>query len=400
MRSPFIQHRSARRRRERGYVLLTLLLTVSLMTIAALAVLPDMIFELKRDNENEMIHRGVQYTRAIRAYYRKFGRYPTRLEDLDNTNNLKYLRKHYKDPLTGKDFKLLHFGDPGLTLGGSIGGGVIPGATAVGAMNGNGANGSAFGSSNGSSFGGSSGSSFGGGGSSFGSNGSSFGGSGFGSSGAGSSGVNSNGVFSPSSSFGGGSNSGFGGSSSSFGSNSNSQPNSGQPGSSGTPAGTDASQPGTQVAEGGPQTADAGSSGQPPIGGGPIVGVASISKKTTIREFNKKKKYNEWQFIYDPMADRGGLIKTPYQPPLQGMAGSLQPGQNGQPGTAGANGSPFGNPGSNAAGQSPFGQSSSFGSGFGSGQSGSGQSSFGQPSSGFGNNPGGSNPAPSNPQQQ
>jgi type II secretory pathway pseudopilin PulG len=389
MRSPFIEHRSARRRREQGYVLLTLLLTVSLMTIAALAVLPDMIFELKRDNENEMIHRGVQYTRAVRAYYRKFGRYPTRLEDLDNTNNLKYLRKHYKDPLTGKDFKLLHFGDPGLSLGGSIGGGVIPGATAAGAMNGNSANGSAFGGSSGSGFGGSS---LGG------SSGSSFGGSSFGSSGAGSNGVNSNGVFSQSSSFGGGSNSSFGGSS--FGSNSSSQPNSGQPGSSGTPTGTDASQPGTQVAEGSSQNADASASGQPPIGGGPIVGVASISKKTTIREFNKKKKYNEWQFIYDPMADRGGLIKTPYQPPLQGMAGSLQPGQNGQTGTPGANGSPFGNPGSNAAGQSPFGQSSSFGSGFGSGQSGSGQSSFGQPSSGFGNGSGGSNPAPSNPQQQ
>ncbi len=367
-------------RREQGYVLLTLLLVVSLMTIAALAVLPDMIFELKRDNENEMIHRGVQYSRAIRAYYRKFGRYPTRLEDLDNTNNLRYLRKHYKDPLTGKDFKLLHFGDPGLTLGGSFGGGVIPGATPAGAMNGNAANGSAFGSSGGSSFGGSS--SFGGG--------SSFGGSSFGSSGSGSSGVNSNGVFSQSSSFGGGSSSGFGGGSSSFGSNSSSQATAGQPGTQGAAAGTDTSQSGTEVTATSAKDADASSSGQQPVASGPIVGVASISKKTTIREFNKKKKYNEWQFIYDPTADRGGLIKTPYQPPLQGMAGSLQPGQNGQPGTPGANGSPFGNPGSNAAGQSPFGQSSSFGSG---------QSSFGQPSSGFGNNSGGSTPPPSNPQQ-
>ena len=82
-----------------------------------------------------MIHRGVQYSRAIRAYYKKFGRYPTKLEDLDNTNNLRYLRKHYKDPLNkNQDFKLLHYGEPGVTLGGgfSIGGGSIPGATAAG----------------------------------------------------------------------------------------------------------------------------------------------------------------------------------------------------------------------------------------------------------------------------
>jgi hypothetical protein len=42
--------------------------------------------------------------------------------------------------------------------------------------------------------------------------------------------------------------------------------------------------------------------------------VASLSKNETIREFNHKKKYDEWQFVYDPATDRGGLITTPYQP--------------------------------------------------------------------------------------
>lgn len=66
-----------------------------------------------------------------------------------------------------------------------------------------------------------------------------------------------------------------------------------------------------------------------------MVGVASISKKKTIREFNKKNHYNQWQFIYDPSMDRGGLLTTPAQPPLQVTA----PNVNGQPGTAnGANG--------------------------------------------------------------
>ena len=53
------------------------------------------------------------------------------------------------------------------------------------------------------------------------------------------------------------------------------------------------------------------------FGGGPIVGVASTSKAKTIREFNHKNHYNDWQFIYDPTMDRGGPITTPAQPALQ-----------------------------------------------------------------------------------
>src|ERR1700735_664635 len=124
--------RRLHRRREDGYILLTLLLIVALMSIVALTVAVPIKFDLQRDREQEMIHRGVQYSRAIRTYYKKFGRYPTRLEDLDNTNNLRYLRKHYKDPLTGQDFKLLHYGEPGVTVGGAIGGGSIPGANPIG----------------------------------------------------------------------------------------------------------------------------------------------------------------------------------------------------------------------------------------------------------------------------
>jgi len=308
-----------RRRREEGYVLLYLLLMVALMGIFALTVMVPIKFELQRDREQEMIHRGVQYSRAIRNYYKKFGRYPTRLEDLDNTNNLRYLRKHYKDPVTGKDFKLLHYGDPGVTLTGSIGSTPIAGANTVGQLNASGSGNSAFGGSSSafsqsSAFGGGSNSAFGG------NSGSSFGG-------------NSN------SAFGAGSNSGFG-------SNSNSQTTSPQQGTN-TAAGSDSSQ--TVTPTPGTASGDASSSTQQVFGGGPIVGVASNSKDTTIREFNKKRKYNEWQFVYDPTTDRGGLLMTPNQPPLQL---SQQP-LNGQPGN--------GQPGSSNPGGSPFGQPSSFG---------------------------------------
>jgi hypothetical protein len=335
------------------------------MAILMIGVIIPMKFEMQRDQEQEMIHRGVQYSRAIRGYYKKFGRYPTRLEDLENTNNLRYLRKRYKDPLNkNHDFKLLHFGDPGVSLGGgfSLGGGSIPGATPAGSPSGmNGGQGnSAFGSSG---FGGGAGSS-------------AFGGS---------SGVNSSGVFSQSSS-------GFGNSNSGFGANSNSQTGPNQQGANAVPGADPTQDPSSQSsssqAQGtGPQGAT-GSGGQQPFGGGAIVGVASVNKNTTIREFNHKKKYNEWQFVYDPASDRGGLITTPNQPALQGFS---QPALNGaQP--AGTPSSAFG-----SSNGSSFGNS---GSSFGN----SNGSSSGQ-SSGFGNNgnQNGSSPPvqqPSTPQQQ
>jgi type II secretory pathway pseudopilin PulG len=331
-----LRHSQSRNRREeRGYVLLSLLLMVTLLVVGFAVLLPAFTFEMKRDQEQELIHRGVQYSRAIRAYYKKFGRYPTRLEDLDNTNNLRFLRRRYKDPINQKDFKLLHLGEQGVTLAGGIAGGMIPGATPAGAMNGQ--NGSGL---NGSGLGG--GSSFGSSPGGLSSSGSGFSGSGL--NGSGSNGVNSNGVFAQSSPGG-------------FAANSNSQT-----GATGTNASSssssDPSQSSTQGVSQAPGTTtapgDTSLGSQQIIASGPIVGVESISKKDSIREFNHKKKYNEWQFVYDPTLDRGGLISTPNQPSLQ--TSSIQPGQTGQPGSN--NGSAFG-PSSGSA----FGTSSGFGSG-------------------------------------
>jgi hypothetical protein len=116
--------------------------------------------------------------------------------------------------------------------------------------------------------------------------------------------------------------------------------------------------------------------------------VASLSKKTGLREFNKKKKYNEWQFLYDPTADRGGIITTPYQPQLQAFGGGQN--LNSQPGGANSTNG-ISNPNGNAFGNS---SGSSFGNSFG--QSGGMNNSP--------NSPGGINPPaqpPSTtPQQQ
>ncbi|MGD0758935.1 MAG: hypothetical protein ABR921_08525 [Candidatus Sulfotelmatobacter sp.] len=279
--------RRGRNSAERGYVLLTLLLMVAMMMIAAGAVVQTIAFEIKRDREEEMVHRGVQYARAIRSYYKKFGRYPTKIEDLESANNLRFLRKRYKDPISGKDFKLLHYGEAKLTLSNLLGGGGIPGANIGGAS---GLNGS--GGLNGSSgFGGAGG--LGGGG-----------------------GLNGSSGFGSSSGFGGGTNGGFG-SSNSQGNQGANQQGSNQQGSN-QGVGADPSDP--SVANG--SISDQSTSGlsasgdklsSQVFGGGPIVGVVSISKKDSIREYDHKKKYDQWQFVYDPALDRGGLIKGPNQ---------------------------------------------------------------------------------------
>jgi type II secretory pathway pseudopilin PulG len=100
-----------RARMEKGYVLLTLLLFVSLLVIAAAATAPAIARQLNRDREEELIHRGIEYRRAIHAYVKRTGQFPLSLDQLENTNGTRYLRKRYKDPITGGDFQLLHTSD-------------------------------------------------------------------------------------------------------------------------------------------------------------------------------------------------------------------------------------------------------------------------------------------------
>ncbi len=77
--------------------------------------LPRVAFEAQRDREQLLIDRGEQYSRAIQLYVRKFNRYPADFDALDNTQNLRFLRQHYVDPMTGKDeWRLIHVGPGGV----------------------------------------------------------------------------------------------------------------------------------------------------------------------------------------------------------------------------------------------------------------------------------------------
>jgi len=108
---------------ERGYALLTLMLFVALMVIAAAAVAPRIAFEIKRDREAELVHRGVEYSRAIQRFTKVKARYPLRLEELQASGDTKFIRKLYKDPITRGDFRLLYLSDISAAEGARLPGG-------------------------------------------------------------------------------------------------------------------------------------------------------------------------------------------------------------------------------------------------------------------------------------
>ncbi|HUQ49417.1 MAG TPA: hypothetical protein VM056_01790 [Terriglobales bacterium] len=189
------QHRRPGNHKERGYVLIAILFILAVMIIALTAAAPAIATSVKRQREEELIRRGKQYQRAIQLYYRKFGRFPASVDQLENTNNVRFLRRKYSDPITGKDeWRLIRFGQakpktPPAYLTGGVGGGQQPGAAG------------------------------------------------------------------------------------------------------GVMPGTSASSMSRPL------------SGSSSIGGGPIVGVASMSEKESLKEMDGKNHYHEWEFTYDPSLD-------------------------------------------------------------------------------------------------
>lgn len=100
MKSGLLHRRSAlSRRAQSGYIMIAVLLTLALMVIAMTVAAPKVAQQAKREREEEMIHRGTEYARAVKKYFHKFHRYPTSIEQLENTNNIRFLRKKYADPM-------------------------------------------------------------------------------------------------------------------------------------------------------------------------------------------------------------------------------------------------------------------------------------------------------------
>src|SRR5438128_10437876 len=109
-----------RHRRDAGFSLAALIFFATAASIVAAAVVPVYQTQAKRQRELELIFRGGEYTRAIQKYQRKFGVYPSSVDQLLSTNGLRFLRRAYKDPITDKDFRLIRLNPDGSLSGSKV----------------------------------------------------------------------------------------------------------------------------------------------------------------------------------------------------------------------------------------------------------------------------------------
>ena len=103
-----------------GFSLPALIFFMTAASIFIAAAVPVYQMQAKRELEEELIFRGGEYTRAIQKYQRKFGVYPNSVDQLVSTNGLRFLRRAYKDPITGKDFRLILINPDGSLTGSKV----------------------------------------------------------------------------------------------------------------------------------------------------------------------------------------------------------------------------------------------------------------------------------------
>lgn len=92
--------------------MVALLVTLAVMTVLMTVALPVLTTMAQRERETELVFRGQQYARAIALFQRKYGN--ALPPNLDVLLDGKFLRRKYKDPITGDDFQLLGPGSPEL----------------------------------------------------------------------------------------------------------------------------------------------------------------------------------------------------------------------------------------------------------------------------------------------
>lgn len=287
---------------EDGYLLLGAIVAIALVMIALSVAAVKVSFALRREREVESARRAQQYVRAIREFYLKFGRYPGSVEQLENTNHIRFLRQKYVDPLTGKqDYRLIilgqnktqptgFFGEP---LGGLPGSG--PGAGSSGAP-------------------------------------------GAQTNGAGPGGIGTNGPGGISTT----NNPGTGGNTATMGFGSSNPAAGTQPGGQAGTAGQGTQTPGAQTPDANsPSATGQQNSTGPGSSSGPIMGVGSSATGNAVLAVNGQTTYQTWEFLYDPRVERlrqAGQINQGAQSGSgngngAGLGIPSQPGTNGPPGT-------------------------------------------------------------------
>lgn len=97
------------RSRQRGFALLLVFAMAAAALVLLYLEMPRVAFEHQRDKEGLLVERGEQYVRAIQLYVQKYNKYPQRIEDLESSDNIRFLRHRYRDPMTGDEqWRLVH----------------------------------------------------------------------------------------------------------------------------------------------------------------------------------------------------------------------------------------------------------------------------------------------------
>lgn len=90
-------------RSEQGFTLAALLVILTIISVLVAYTVPEMWSTvMQRERDRQTIWTMKQYARAIHEYQRHRGTLPTSLEQLEQMNPPRVLRRKYLDPLTGK----------------------------------------------------------------------------------------------------------------------------------------------------------------------------------------------------------------------------------------------------------------------------------------------------------
>lgn len=113
MRTPEKKHGN------RGFTYLTLLLMIVVMGIVLGAAAEVWHTAVQREKERELLFVGNQFRTAIALYYKNHAKFPHNLEDLlkdpQYAFTKRYLRKVYRDPMTGSsEWGVVRIGDGGI----------------------------------------------------------------------------------------------------------------------------------------------------------------------------------------------------------------------------------------------------------------------------------------------
>ena len=98
-----------RRRPDSGFAMLFVFAMAAAMAWVLFMELPRLAFEAQRNKEEMLVERGEQYIRGVQLFQRKNKKLPQSIEELEQTNGIRFIRRRYVDPFTGKDdWRVIH----------------------------------------------------------------------------------------------------------------------------------------------------------------------------------------------------------------------------------------------------------------------------------------------------